>query len=122
MTSAPSLPRLYEEARIAMLVAMGAALGALENALFVFGPWFRPGLANIATLIAYQWLGLRAAVVVSIARIGLAALFTGTLLTPAFAMSAGGGLAALLVLALFGRVRAFSLTGISMLAAAAHIT
>lgn len=100
MKSAPS-PSSSEylwEVRIAGLVVIGLLLFLFEALIPKPVPWLKLGVANVVTLIALYWLNWRAAVWVSVLRIFSGALLTGNLLTPGFYLSAGGGIAALIVM------------------------
>lgn len=81
----------------AALLAVACVLGLLEAALpaIPLAPWLRLGLANVAVVVALAVSGPKAAAVVSVGRVGIVGLATGSLFSPAFAMSAAGALAAL---------------------------
>ena len=110
-------------ARLALLVATAATLQIAEGLIPRPVPWLRLGLANGVTLLAIVRLGTRAALAVTVIRILLGALVLGTLGGPAFALSAAGGLAALLVMAAVRRtlVPPLSLLGVSVLGSVAHV-
>lgn len=85
-------------------------------------PWLKLGLANIITLITLLLYGMRAAFMVTLIRVVLASLFTGTFLGPAFILSLGGGITSTLtmgfVLSLTPRL--FSTMGLSIIGALFH--
>ncbi len=123
MTAAPpSLARLEHEARLAALVALGAALQVLEAMIPGVGPWFRPGLANVATMLALFWEGPALALRVAVWRAALGALVLGTLFSPTFAISLAGGVAAWAIMSLLHASRRFSGAGIGFAGGLAHIT
>jgi len=108
----------------AVLLAVACVLGLVEASLpaLPVAPWLRLGFANIAVVIALALGGFSTAAAVSIGRVVVVALFTGTLLSPAFAMSATGALAALLAMAAaksFGS--RLSLVGWSAAGSVAHV-
>lgn len=119
----PSLEALQNHAVWLAFLLLAISLHVFEAALPNLGPWFKLGLANIMTLLALVYLGIRAAVTLAIARVIVGSIFIGTLFTPTFFISLGGATAAaltmLLIHTLFKRV---SLITISLFAALAHMT
>jgi heptaprenyl diphosphate synthase len=106
---------------LALLVAGAFALASLERVVPNPFPMVRLGLGNIMTLVAFVTLGVTGGVWVTVGRVGLVALLWGGVFSPTAVLSAAGGAASLLVmvpLILSGR---FSLYGISMGGAYAHI-
>ncbi|HHT49377.1 MAG TPA: Gx transporter family protein [Firmicutes bacterium] len=119
--------RIRNIAKISAYMALGVTLSLLETFLAPLGlvvplPGAKIGLANIVTLVLLvtekPWLLW----VVTGGRIVMAALLTGTLFSVPFALSVGGGMAALLVMGFLWRWfrRVFSLVGISIIGAVAH--
>ncbi|MDF1541644.1 MAG: Gx transporter family protein [Anaerosomatales bacterium] len=109
----------------ALLLACAALLGYLESVLLppLPVPGLRLGLANIAIVLALAMHGPRVAAVVSLGRVLVVALATGTLGGPAFLLSLAGAyaaLAAMVLLACAGPT--FSVVGWSVLGSAAHVT
>lgn len=104
------------------LAAAGVAVHVLESALPGFGPWFKPGLANIFTLVAFFYCGWGAAATVALTRVLLGALAMGTFLSPTFLLSLSGAMGAVVAM---GIVRhspvALGPVGVSLLAALAHM-
>lgn len=84
---------LQDKYRIAVLSAYALVLHGFEAVLPMPIPWFRIGLANIITLIALLLYGFRTAMAVTLIRVTLASMFTGTFLGPSFVLSLGGGVA-----------------------------
>lgn len=120
--SRPPLAELHRKARWMALLMLAVGMHVLEAALPGFGPWFKPGLANIVTLVTLVMLGPWAAVMLAVARVVLGAAFIGTLFTPTFVMSLSGAmLAALVMLAAWRIIPGASLVGISLLGAVAHM-
>ncbi|MEE9258658.1 MAG: Gx transporter family protein [Nitrospinaceae bacterium] len=109
-------------AAMALLVAMGVVLHRLEALLPLPSPWIKLGLANIMTLIALVFMGIKEAVLVAVLRVLLASLFGGTFLSPTFFLSLAGTLAATLTMAAVYRKgnSPFSLVGVSVAAAYGH--
>ena len=106
---------------LALLVAGAFALASLERVVPNPFPMVRLGLGNIMTLVAFMTLGITGGVWVTAGRVGLVALLWGGVFSPTAVLSAAGGAASLLVmvpLILSGR---FSLYGISIGGAYAHI-
>jgi heptaprenyl diphosphate synthase len=113
-------------AKMAALVALATVLQMLES--FIPGPvpGLKLGLANVATLLAFLLFGARAAFEVSVSRVLLTSILTGSFLSPGFMLSfcsAIAGTSAMAVIFSFQRVlnRQFlSLIGISVVGAFVH--
>jgi heptaprenyl diphosphate synthase len=82
----------------------------------------RIGLANIVTLIALFSLGFGDAVLITVLRVLLASLITGTFAGPVFTLSMAGGLAAVLAMGAAARLARppLSVVGVSVTGAALH--
>jgi heptaprenyl diphosphate synthase len=106
---------------ISMLSACGLVFFVFESFLPLL-PWFRPGLGNIATIVALFALGSGDALKVTVLRITLGALVLGRLFTPVFVMAIAGGLVSVLVMSAFKRYSGniFGPVGISVLGAVSH--
>ena len=114
----PSTRRLV---MISMLSACGLILFVFES--FLPGlPWFRPGLGNIATIIALLTYGFGDSVKVTMLRVVLGSLILGRLFTPLFVFAFSGGIVSALVMACVLRYTGniFGPVGISVLGAVAH--
>lgn len=111
-------------ATIALLVGLGVVLHRLEALLPLPTPWVKLGLANIMSLIALVFFGFRAALEVTLLRVLLGSVLSGTFLSPTFFLSLAGGLASVCIMGLLYREgrRTFSMVGISVAAAYAHTT
>jgi heptaprenyl diphosphate synthase len=83
--------QLQDKYRIAVLSAFALALYGIESLVPTPIPWLRLGLANIVTLVALVFYGFRTAMTVTLIRVILGSLFTGTFLGPSFVLSFGGG-------------------------------
>lgn len=107
---------------IALLSAYAVALHSIETFIPKPLPWLRFGLANIVTLTTLILYGLKAGMTVTLIRVFVGGLVTGTFLGPAFVLSAGGGISSTLVMWAAGTVpgRLFSPVGLSLLGAFAH--
>ena len=83
--------QLQDKRRVAVLSAYALVLYGFETLLPTPIPWLRLGIANIITLVALLLYGFRTALSVTLIRIIVGSLFTGTFLGPAFVLSLGGG-------------------------------
>ena len=106
----------------AVLTALALGLSYLERfiplQLIVPLPGVKLGLANIVTLVALYMLRPRHALMILIPRCILGALFGGGITGLMFSLL--GGLLAVGTMTLAGRMRLFSIYGVSILGAAAH--
>lgn len=108
----------------AALLACAAAIGLVESAAGAWLPlpWMRLGLANAAVVVALAVAGRQTAAVVSIGRVLVVGLATGTLAGPLTAMSLAGAAASLVVMiGLAAAGRAFSVVGWSAAGSVAHV-
>ncbi len=114
--------QLQDKYRIAVLSAYALALHGIENLVPTPIPWLRLGLANIVTLVALVLFGFRTAMMVTMIRVILASLFTGTFLGPSFVMSFGGGLTSTAAMGLTYRMSRglFGPIGLSLVGAFFH--
>jgi heptaprenyl diphosphate synthase len=120
-TEAKLSPRLLT--RTALLTGFGVVMFLFESLLPRPLPWAKPGLANIATLLALYLLGAASAWAVTLLRVLLGSFFLGSFLNPGFWLSLAGGLAAVAAMTLlkkFGE-KQFSVIGISLAGALAHV-
>jgi heptaprenyl diphosphate synthase len=118
----PPLAEVSSQARWLALLMLAIGLTVFEASLPSLGPWFKPGLANLVTLLALLLMGPRAAMKLAIGRIIVGSFFIGTLFTPTFIISMAGGLtAALVMIAAWRWIPGISLVGISLLGALAHM-
>lgn len=119
-----SLETLRRDLRVAWLAAFAVAVHLLEAALPPVLPGVKPGLANVVTVAALCLWGWKTAAAVTLLRILVASILLGTLLSPAFWLSLGGGIAALGALALGEALpgRGLGPVGYSVIAAVAHIS
>ncbi len=93
------------ELLIAYLAAAAVSTHILETALPGFGPWFKPGLANTFTLVAFFHLGWKAAASVSLIRVFAGSLAMGTFLSPTFFLSLSGSAGTVLILGVVYRLQ-----------------
>ncbi len=118
----PPLSEVEATARWLALLMLAIGLHIFEASLPSLGPWFKPGLANLVTLLALALMGPRAALSLSIGRVIVGSFFIGTLFTPTFVMSMTGALsAAAVMIAAWRWIPGVSLVGISLLGAVAHM-
>ena len=117
-----NVERLRYKVYLSLLASLAIVIHALETAIPTPFPWLKFGLSNIVTLTAIVIFGLRAGLFVTALRILVGSVIMGSFLTPAFFLSASGGLASALVLALAYkcRGRVFSIIGVSVIGAYAH--
>lgn len=113
---------LQDRYRIALLSAYAVGLHGFETLLPTPIPWLKPGLANIVTVITLMLYGLRPAIMVTLIRVTLSSLFTGTFLGPAFILSLGGGITSTLVMGFVVSIAPglFSVIGLSIIGALFH--
>ncbi|MDR2530441.1 MAG: Gx transporter family protein [Oscillospiraceae bacterium] len=104
-----------------VLIALALCVSRVESLLpapVPSVPGIKLGLANCVTLIVlYRW-NVRAAAIVSVGRIALAAFMFSGLWGGAHALA--GGIASLLIMCALKRSGAFSVTGVSAVGAVAH--
>ncbi|WP_304776354.1 Gx transporter family protein [uncultured Faecalibaculum sp.] len=107
---------------LAFLVTAGILLQLLESfvPVVMLVPGYKIGLANIAGLFALYAYGTRDMVSVTVCRIFLAGLLTGTLFSVGFLLSISGAVLALSAMALARKSGLFSIYGVSVAGAAAH--
>ncbi|MFN4262742.1 MAG: Gx transporter family protein [Thioalkalivibrionaceae bacterium] len=117
-------PYAQRERQIIALAIVAIALHIIESALPSPIPGVKPGLANIITLLAWQCLGLRAALLITTLRIIVSSLLLGSLFGPGFWLAAAGASAALVALGALSAVpdRRLGLIGRSTAMAIAHIS
>lgn len=127
MTALPSktlvLAASPYDRQLAQLAALGIILSIVDASFPSPLPGVKPGLANLATLLALEQLGWWAAVNVMLLRVLAASLLLGSLLTPGFWLSLSGAVCSLCVLGLARHLpsRWFGLMSLSQLSALGHI-
>ncbi len=109
-------------AHLSLLLALALGLSLVESTFFppLGVPGAKWGLANIVSLLALLWLGLREAALIVALRVVLTGIFSGTFLGLGFWLSAAGAAVALLVMAALLKAPGFGLLGISIAGAAGH--
>lgn len=108
----------------AVLLALATCLGYVETVLLpeLPVPGARIGLANIAVLLALVAMGPAHAAAVSLGRVVLVGLATGTFAGPTFVLALAGAGAALLAMDVTRRFKEhFSVVGWSIAGSAAHV-
>ena len=118
-----------QDALIGWFAALAVVIHVFEAGLPSPVPGIKPGLANVITLVVLARHGLAAALWVGALRVLAGSLIIGTFLTPTFALSAGGAIASLAILAATAHWNArvpqalrVSLLGMGCLAAVAHMS
>lgn len=108
---------------IAWLTALAITIHLLESALPSPIPGFKPGLANVVTIITLILFGWRIAASVALLRVVMGSLILGSFLSPTFVLSLAGALASILILGLAIHLPGggFGPIGYSVLAAIAHM-
>ena len=120
----PELEQVRRRVFLALFVALAVALHTVEVLLPNPLPWFRIGLANILALTALFSYGIQALWIVSISRILIGSLLLGSLFSPSFLLSLGGGLLANSMMSLGYRLWQGKIgpIGVSVLGALGHVT
>lgn len=108
--------------RLALLAATALILFVIESVVPRPLPWMKLGLANGAVLLTLLMFGARQAFVVAGIKIVVGGLVTGGLAGPAFVISAGAGMASLIIMSFARRSppQLLSPIGISILGAVTH--
>ena len=114
--------QLQDKYRIAVLSAYALALHGFEALLPSPIPWLRLGLANIIALTALMLFGFRTAMLITLIRVVVGSLFTGTFLGPSFILSLGGGVCGTFAMGAALRMtgRFFGPVGLSLVGAFFH--
>ncbi len=119
------MSRSFYVAQVSLLMALASVLGYAEAVLLpsLPVPGFRLGLANLAVVLAMALLGPSRALLVSLGRVLIVGLATGTLLGPIGFMSVVAAIAAWAAMALLYRLgrATFSVIGWSVAGSAAHV-
>lgn len=120
----PELEQVRRRVLLALFVALAVALHTVEVLLPNPVPWFRIGLANILALTALFSYGIEALWIVSISRIVIGSLLLGSLFSPGFLLSMGGGLVATTMMSLSFRLWQGKIgpVGVSVVGALGHVT
>jgi len=105
---------------LTLFTALAAALSITEKMLPLPLPWIKPGLANLITLVLLVVGQLRDALIVSLLRTFVTALFLGGLFAPGHLFALSGALVSCLGMALLFRSGWFGIYGISALGAWLH--
>ncbi len=124
------MPSLFETSTRAQRLTRTALLAAFGLVMFLFEaglprplPWAKPGLANLATLLALYTLGASSAWSVTLVRILVGSLILGVFFSPGFWLSLAGGICSCGVMIFLRRyaARALSVIGLSLAGALAHV-
>jgi heptaprenyl diphosphate synthase len=116
-----------EDYRIAWLAALAITIHIIESTLPSPAPGIKPGLANVIVIAVLMLYGWRTAVWVSLLRVLVGSLLTGTFLSPTFVLSLSGAVASVAILLVAmqpGKLLpawGFGPVGYSVLAAMAHM-
>lgn len=114
--------RTRETVFLALLGALAIVLHTVEAAIPSPLPWVKIGLANVVTLVTIPLFGGSAALAVTVVRVVVGSMITGTFLGPSFIISLTSGVVATLAMITAHHffTRAFSLAGVSVIGAYAH--
>jgi heptaprenyl diphosphate synthase len=114
--------QLQDKYRIAVLSAYALALHGFESLIPMPIPWLRVGLANIITVTTFILFGFRAAMMVTLVRVFIASLLTGSFLGPGFILSLGGGVLSILAMGAVSSLvpGLFGPVGLSLIGALFH--
>lgn len=109
-------------ARISLLLALATVIHTAESLIPFNVLWFRFGFANIVGIATLYMFGFREALIVTLGRIFLGSLASGTFGSPGFALSLSGGLCAITAMGIaykWGK-NLFSEVGVSLVGALMH--
>jgi heptaprenyl diphosphate synthase len=114
--------QLQDKYRIAVLSAYALALHGFESLIPMPIPWLRVGLANIITVTTFILFGFRAAMMVTLVRVFIASLLTGSFLGPGFILSLSGGVLSILAMGTVSSLvpGLFGPVGLSLIGALFH--
>ena len=103
--------------QLALLVAIASILFTLESLVQSPLPWMRLGLANMITVLALRWWGMKEAMAIVVLRVLLGSFLVGKFFHPVFLMSLSGGIMAALTMGIVMKStkEVFSLIGISII-------
>ena len=109
-------------ARLAMLLALATSIHSLEALAPVTLGWFKFGFANIVGLTTLLIFGFKDAFYVTIGRIFLGSLISGSLGSPAFFLALSGGIVSIIFMGLAGAIdrKYLSEIGLSVIGAVSH--
>ena len=119
----PYLFNIHKIALLGVLTAGAVVIAILESFIPSIGiPGIKLGLANIVILVVLYELGIIDAVMVNLIRVLVVGLVRGTFMSFGFLMSLSGAALSLLVMILFYLlIRKFSIIGVSVIGAIAHV-
>lgn len=106
---------------LSVFLSMSIVLSIVESFLPVIPVvGAKLGLANIMTLVILSLYGEKDAFVVVILRVFLVGILRGSIGTPGFYLSLGGGLTAYLMMVIFLRLKVFNLISVSVMGSLGH--
>ncbi len=114
--------QLQDKHRIALLSAYALALHGFESLIPMPIPWMKIGLANIISLTTFILFGFRAAMTVTLIRVLIASLFSGSFPGPGFILSMGGGISSVVAVEIISYLSRglFGPVGLSLVGALFH--
>lgn len=113
---------LREMVYLSLLATFAIVVHSLETVFPSPLPWLRLGLANIMTLVTLILFGLKAGLYITIIRVVVGSLLTGSFMNPGFFLSLSGGIMSTLAMGFMISIfkNAFSPVGISLIGAFVH--
>ena len=115
--------KVQKMALLGVLTAGAIVIAILESFIPSIGiPGVKLGLANIVILVVLYELGIIDAIMVNLIRVLVVGLVRGTFMSFGFLMSLSGAALSLIVMILFYLlIRKFSIIGVSVIGAIAHV-
>lgn len=119
----PYMFNIHKIALLGVLTAGAVVIAILESFIPSIGiPGIKLGLANIVVLVVLYELGIIDAIMVNLIRVLVVGLVRGTFMSFGFLMSLSGAALSLIVMILFYLlIRKFSIIGVSVIGAIAHV-
>lgn len=119
----PYMFNIHKIALLGVLTAGAVVIAILESFIPSIGiPGIKLGLANTVILVVLYELGIIDAIMVNLIRVLVVGLVRGTFMSFGFLMSLSGAALSLIVMILFYLlIRKFSIIGVSVIGAIAHV-
>lgn len=108
---------------LSMLSALAIVFGIIDNLIPLFNgviPGFKIGCANIVIIYTLYKLNSKDALIVSVLRVIILAIFTTGILDTRFIFSISGAIGSFLVMSLFKKINIFSTIGVSVIGSVTH--
>lgn len=114
---------MYKKKEIALktaLILMAVYFSMLEFLIPKPFPWMKLGFANISTVIGINSFGLKIGLEITILRIIIYGIMTGTIMSPGFIISITAGILSVTVMGLLFKIKLFSIPMISCFGGFTH--